>query len=154
MRWGLHDNLLSNVPNSISKLPKLKKLNTKRNPFPRAQSHRICSWIPSEAGQSISGGREGSVWNLPEKMPTGPGQAEQNQEHVKPRRHQEGHLFPLFLPSPRMKVEVTWDPDPKAGRGKGGGGNSGLHPQKTGTLPSHVSFSSHCSNTFPYLLGL
>ncbi|XP_055281241.1 leucine-rich repeat-containing protein 18 [Moschus berezovskii] len=35
---GLHDNLLSNIPNSISKLPKLKKLNTKRNPFPKAES--------------------------------------------------------------------------------------------------------------------
>nr|XP_020015436.1 leucine-rich repeat-containing protein 18 [Castor canadensis] len=33
---GLHDNLLNSVPPSISKLPKLKKLNTKRNPFPKA----------------------------------------------------------------------------------------------------------------------
>ncbi|KAK1333863.1 hypothetical protein QTO34_006251 [Cnephaeus nilssonii] len=30
---GLHDNLISAIPTSISKLPKLKKLNTKRNPF-------------------------------------------------------------------------------------------------------------------------
>ncbi|XP_057361747.1 leucine-rich repeat-containing protein 18 [Manis pentadactyla] len=34
---GLHDNLLSSIPKSISKLPKLKKLNTKRNPFPKAE---------------------------------------------------------------------------------------------------------------------
>ncbi|XP_012668119.1 leucine-rich repeat-containing protein 18 [Otolemur garnettii] len=32
---GLHDNLLSSIPASIAKLPKLKKLNTKRNPFPK-----------------------------------------------------------------------------------------------------------------------
>lgn len=31
---GLHDNLLTTVPASIAKLPKLKKLNVKRNPFP------------------------------------------------------------------------------------------------------------------------
>ncbi|XP_045426642.1 leucine-rich repeat-containing protein 18 [Pipistrellus kuhlii] len=30
---GLHDNLITAIPTSISKLPKLKKLNTKRNPF-------------------------------------------------------------------------------------------------------------------------
>ncbi|XP_036121202.1 leucine-rich repeat-containing protein 18 [Molossus molossus] len=35
---GLHDNLLSNIPHSIAKLPKLKKLNTKRNPFPQPQA--------------------------------------------------------------------------------------------------------------------
>lgn len=34
---GLHDNLLSNIPTSIAKLPKLKKLNTKRNPFPQKE---------------------------------------------------------------------------------------------------------------------
>ncbi|XP_008574261.1 PREDICTED: leucine-rich repeat-containing protein 18 [Galeopterus variegatus] len=34
---GLHDNLLNTIPTSISKLPKLKKLNTKRNPFPKAE---------------------------------------------------------------------------------------------------------------------
>ncbi|XP_062939130.1 leucine-rich repeat-containing protein 18 [Cynocephalus volans] len=34
---GLHDNLLNTIPTSISKLPKLKKLNTKRNPFPEAE---------------------------------------------------------------------------------------------------------------------
>uniref|UniRef100_H0WAX3 Leucine-rich repeat-containing protein 18 n=2 Tax=Cavia porcellus TaxID=10141 RepID=H0WAX3_CAVPO len=32
---GLHDNLLSSIPKSIVQLPKLKKLNTKRNPFPK-----------------------------------------------------------------------------------------------------------------------
>uniref|UniRef100_U3C8Q7 Leucine-rich repeat-containing protein 18 n=2 Tax=Callithrix jacchus TaxID=9483 RepID=U3C8Q7_CALJA len=32
---GLHDNLLNTIPMSISKLPKLKKLNTKRNLFPK-----------------------------------------------------------------------------------------------------------------------
>uniref|UniRef100_G3RN39 Leucine-rich repeat-containing protein 18 n=2 Tax=Gorilla gorilla gorilla TaxID=9595 RepID=G3RN39_GORGO len=32
---GLHDNLLNNIPVSMSKLPKLKKLNIKRNPFPK-----------------------------------------------------------------------------------------------------------------------
>ncbi|KAM5139701.1 leucine-rich repeat-containing protein 18 [Callospermophilus lateralis] len=31
---GLNDNLLKTIPVNISKLPKLKKLNTKRNPFP------------------------------------------------------------------------------------------------------------------------
>ncbi|XP_014943538.1 leucine-rich repeat-containing protein 18 [Acinonyx jubatus] len=34
---GLHDNMLSTIPKSISKLPKLKKLNTKRNPFPKTE---------------------------------------------------------------------------------------------------------------------
>ncbi|XP_012600008.1 leucine-rich repeat-containing protein 18 [Microcebus murinus] len=34
---GLHDNLISSIPVSISKLPKLKKLNTKRNPFPKPE---------------------------------------------------------------------------------------------------------------------
>lgn len=33
---GLHDNLLNTIPASISKLPKLKKLNIKGNPFPKA----------------------------------------------------------------------------------------------------------------------
>ncbi|XP_067322417.1 leucine-rich repeat-containing protein 18 [Anolis sagrei] len=31
---GVFDNLLTTIPNSIAKLPKLKKLNAKRNPFP------------------------------------------------------------------------------------------------------------------------
>ncbi|XP_007080080.1 leucine-rich repeat-containing protein 18 [Panthera pardus] len=34
---GLHDNMLSTIPKSIAKLPKLKKLNTKRNPFPKTE---------------------------------------------------------------------------------------------------------------------
>ncbi|XP_006147786.1 leucine-rich repeat-containing protein 18 [Tupaia chinensis] len=34
---GLNDNLLTSIPASISKLPKLKKLNTKRNPFPKEE---------------------------------------------------------------------------------------------------------------------
>ncbi|KAM4852721.1 leucine-rich repeat-containing protein 18 isoform 1-T2 [Thomomys bottae] len=34
---GLFDNLLSTIPPSIFKLPKLKKLNTKRNPFPKTE---------------------------------------------------------------------------------------------------------------------
>ncbi|XP_047409358.1 leucine-rich repeat-containing protein 18 isoform X1 [Sciurus carolinensis] len=34
---GLNDNLLKTIPASISKLPKLKKLNTKRNPFPETE---------------------------------------------------------------------------------------------------------------------
>ncbi|XP_014697034.1 leucine-rich repeat-containing protein 18 isoform X1 [Equus asinus] len=34
---GLHDNLLNSIPHSIVKLPKLKKLNTKRNPFPKPE---------------------------------------------------------------------------------------------------------------------
>ncbi|XP_047558616.1 leucine-rich repeat-containing protein 18 [Lutra lutra] len=34
---GLYDNLLTSIPNSISKLPKLKKLNIKRNPFPKSE---------------------------------------------------------------------------------------------------------------------
>ncbi|XP_040826265.1 leucine-rich repeat-containing protein 18 [Ochotona curzoniae] len=38
---GLHDNLLSSIPASISKLPKLKKLNTKRNPFPKTEESDI-----------------------------------------------------------------------------------------------------------------
>ncbi|KAM5235937.1 leucine-rich repeat-containing protein 18 [Ctenodactylus gundi] len=32
---GLNDNLLTTIPKSIATLPKLKKLNTKRNPFPK-----------------------------------------------------------------------------------------------------------------------
>ncbi|XP_062071130.1 leucine-rich repeat-containing protein 18 [Lepus europaeus] len=40
---GLHDNLLSSIPASISKLPKLKKLNTKRNPFPKKEESEIFS---------------------------------------------------------------------------------------------------------------
>ncbi|XP_006031401.1 leucine-rich repeat-containing protein 18 [Alligator sinensis] len=31
---GLFDNYLTAIPNSVAKLPKLKKLNVKRNPFP------------------------------------------------------------------------------------------------------------------------
>lgn len=31
---GVFDNLLTTIPNSVAKLPKLKKLNAKRNPFP------------------------------------------------------------------------------------------------------------------------
>lgn len=34
---GLHDNLLTTIPTSIFKLPKLKKLNTQRNPFPKGE---------------------------------------------------------------------------------------------------------------------
>ncbi|XP_005412637.1 PREDICTED: leucine-rich repeat-containing protein 18 [Chinchilla lanigera] len=34
---GLNDNLLNSIPTSIVQLPKLKKLNTKRNPFPKAE---------------------------------------------------------------------------------------------------------------------
>ncbi|KAM6185935.1 leucine-rich repeat-containing protein 18 [Rhynchocyon petersi] len=38
---GLFDNLLSSIPNSIGKLPKLKKLNTKRNPFPKEEESEL-----------------------------------------------------------------------------------------------------------------
>ncbi|XP_021087223.1 leucine-rich repeat-containing protein 18 isoform X1 [Mesocricetus auratus] len=38
---GLHDNLLNTIPASISKLPKLKKLNIKRNPFPKADESEM-----------------------------------------------------------------------------------------------------------------
>nr|XP_004658096.1 leucine-rich repeat-containing protein 18 [Jaculus jaculus]XP_044993029.1 leucine-rich repeat-containing protein 18 [Jaculus jaculus] len=38
---GLHDNLLTSIPTSISKLPKLKKLNIKRNPFPKSEESQI-----------------------------------------------------------------------------------------------------------------
>ncbi|XP_074152211.1 leucine-rich repeat-containing protein 18 isoform X1 [Sminthopsis crassicaudata] len=34
---GVFDNLLTSIPNSIAKLPKLKKLNAKRNPFPKEE---------------------------------------------------------------------------------------------------------------------
>ncbi|XP_028916535.1 leucine-rich repeat-containing protein 18 [Ornithorhynchus anatinus] len=34
---GLFDNLLTTIPTSIAKLPKLKKLNVKRNPFPQPE---------------------------------------------------------------------------------------------------------------------
>lgn len=78
------------------------------------------------------------------KMPAGQDNHEQNQEH--------GHggtkkaIFSRFGFTNSMakgipgRLEVTWDPDPKAGREREGrGGNSGLHPQKTGTLPSHLA---------------
>ena len=79
-----------------------------------------------KAGQPTSGGREGSVWDLPEKMPTGPGQAEQNQEHGHDDT-KKGHLFHFGLTQLHGqgipgRLEVTWDPDPKAVRDKGGGG--------------------------------
>ncbi|XP_004481260.1 leucine-rich repeat-containing protein 18 [Dasypus novemcinctus] len=38
---GLHDNLLNHIPQSIAKLPKLKKLNTKRNPFPKPEESEL-----------------------------------------------------------------------------------------------------------------
>ncbi|XP_034271559.1 leucine-rich repeat-containing protein 18-like [Pantherophis guttatus] len=38
---GVFDNLLTLIPNSIAKLPKLKKLNTKRNPFPGPTEEEI-----------------------------------------------------------------------------------------------------------------
>ncbi|KAM9617882.1 leucine-rich repeat-containing protein 18 [Trichechus inunguis] len=38
---GLFDNLLNSIPNSIGKLPKLKKLNTKRNPFPKEEESQL-----------------------------------------------------------------------------------------------------------------
>ncbi|NXL64011.1 LRC18 protein, partial [Chordeiles acutipennis] len=34
---GLFDNALTSIPNSVKKLPKLKKLNTERNPFPDSE---------------------------------------------------------------------------------------------------------------------
>ncbi|XP_060246868.1 leucine-rich repeat-containing protein 18 [Meriones unguiculatus] len=38
---GLHDNLLSSIPAGITKLPKLKKLNIKRNPFPKGGESEV-----------------------------------------------------------------------------------------------------------------
>ncbi|XP_039174908.1 leucine-rich repeat-containing protein 18-like [Crotalus tigris] len=38
---GVFDNLLTLIPNSVAKLPKLKKLNAKRNPFPGPTEEEI-----------------------------------------------------------------------------------------------------------------
>lgn len=64
------------------------------------------------------------MFKLPEKVPTGPGQAEQNQEYGH-SNSKKGHLFQSGLSQLHGqgfpgRLEVTWDPDPEAGREKGG----------------------------------
>ncbi|XP_037760332.1 leucine-rich repeat-containing protein 18 [Chelonia mydas] len=38
---GLFDNYLTTIPNSVAKLPKLKKMNVKRNPFPQPTEEEL-----------------------------------------------------------------------------------------------------------------